>query len=187
MNDSPIIYAFKNMQVPLMIVGSEGQISHCNGATGDLFGYGSEELTGRPVSDVLPIETLAELNAFIEPPAIDAIVKGMIGRSKSGSPVVLGVHITAWTDREQGLQHALVLRDISAELAADQITKKELKLAHNAIKGARIGVFEYDTITDTMTVSEIWRDLLGLASSDNVDVAWESGAEGWADRLPPQS
>lgn len=180
MDDSPIIDAFMNMQVPLMIVGPEGRVSHCNQATARMFGYSCADLAGRSICDILPVASLEELNGFIKPPAIDVLVKGMIGRQKSGDPVLLAAQITAWTDGQLGLQHALALRDITDEMEAERQAQEKLKLADNAIKGARIGVFQYDAITDTMIVSEICRALLGLAPTDDVDVQQE-----WRERVHP--
>lgn len=180
MDDAPIIHAFKQMQVPLMIVGPDGAILRCNRATDRLFGYGDGDLMGRPVFDVLPVASVAELNAFIEAPAIDAIVKGMIGRSRNGNPLPLAVHITAWSDAERGLQHALVLRDVTEEMELVRQSKDELKRANNVIRGARIGVFDYDSDTNAVIVSDIWRELLELDASDTTDVQEE-----WRARVHP--
>lgn len=173
MDDTPIINAFKHMQVSLMIVGPDGSILHCNRATNRLFGYGGDDLMGRPVFDVLPVTSVAELHAFIEAPAIDAIVKGMIGRTLGGDPIPLAVQMTVWSDAEYGLQHALILRDITDEIDAARLVKDERKRTDNAISGARIGIFEYDSVADTVIVSDIWRELLELDGSDAIDVQQE--------------
>ncbi len=172
----PIIDAFKHMQVPLMIVGPDGMIVHCNRATNSLFGYGDDGLMGRLVFNVLPIASVAKLNALITPPAMDAVIKGMIGQKRGGNAIPLEIHVTAWSDGERGLLHALVLRDISEELVSDQLSKDELERANSAIKGARIGVFEYNPVADTVIVSDIWRELLELDDSDGIDVqqAWRA-------------
>lgn len=180
MDDSPIIHAFKQMQIPLMIVGPDGAILHCNSATHRLFGYDGDDLLGRPVSEVLQVVSVDELNARIEPPAIDAIIKDVMGRSKTGSPIPLVVQVTAWSNAERGLQHALALRDVTDEIEAARFAKAELARANNAIKGARIGVFEYNPVEDTMIVSDIWRELLELEPSDGVDVQVE-----WRGRVHP--
>jgi PAS domain S-box-containing protein len=180
MDDSPIIHAFKHMQVPLMIVGPDGAILHCNSATHRLFGYDGDDLMGRPVIDVLSVASVEELNAHIEPPAIDVIIKDMGGRKKSGDPIPLAIHMTAWNDAVRGLQHALVLRDVTEEMEAARLARDELARANNAIKGARIGVFEYNPSADTVIVSDIWRDLLELDPSDTVDVQVE-----WRGRVHP--
>lgn len=180
MDDSSIINAFRHMQVPLMIVGPDGAIQYCNDATHRLFGYDGDDLMGRPASLVLPVASVAELNAHIEAPAIDAIIKDMVGTKKNGSPIPLAVHMTASNDAIGGLQHALVLRDITDEMDAACLAKNELTRANSAIKGARIGVFEYNPLTDTVIVSDIWRELLELEPTDEVDVQVE-----WRERVHP--
>ena len=180
MDDTAIIHAFKQMQVPLMIVGPDGAILHCNSATHRLFGYDGDDLMGRPVSEVLSIASVDELNARIEPPAIDAIIKDVMGRSKTGSSIPLVLQVTAWINVGRGLQYALALRDVTDEIDAARFAKDELARANNAIKGARIGVFEYNPVADTVIVSEIWRELLELEASDGVDVQVE-----WRGRVHP--
>jgi PAS domain S-box-containing protein len=88
--------------------------------------------------------------------------------------------MTAWNDAVRGLQHALVLRDVTEEMEAARLARDELARANNAIKGARIGVFEYNPSADTVIVSDIWRDLLELDPSDTVDVQVE-----WRGRVHP--
>lgn len=179
-DDSLIINAFKHMQVPLMIVGPDGSILHCNGATNRLFGYLDDGLMGRTVFEVLPVASVSELNAFIEPLAIDANVAGVIGRNRDGSPVPLAIQITAWENAENGLQHALALRDITDDLEAKQLAKHELLRANRAINGARIGVYEYNAVADTVIVSDIWRELLELEDSDTMDIQ-----KAWRERVHP--
>ncbi|WP_299794418.1 PAS domain S-box protein [uncultured Marivita sp.] len=171
MDDAPIIHAFKRMQMPLMIIGPDGLILHCNRATQHLFGYGGDDLIGRPVFEVLQVASVAELNAHIKAPAVDAIIKDMSGWNRSGELIPLAVHMTAWSDAERGLQHALVLRDITDEMEAARLAKDELMRANSAIRGARIGVFEYNPVADTVIVSDVWRELLELEDED-VQKAW---------------
>jgi len=180
MDDTVIIHAFKQMQIPLMIIGPDGAILHCNSATHRLFGYDGDELMGRPVSEVLSVASVDELNARIEPPAIDAIIKDVMGRSKTGNSIPLVVQVTAWSNAERGLQHALALRDVTDEIEAARFAKAELARGNNAIKGAEIGVFEYNPIADTVIVSDVWRNLLELEASDGVDVQVE-----WRGRVHP--
>ena len=180
MNDSSIIQAFQHMKVPLMILGPQGAILHGNSATHNLFGYDDGDLTGRTVVEVLQIASTEQLAAHIRPPAFDALIKDIVGRKKGGQPIPLAIQLTVWTDPAGGLHHALVLRDITDEANVHRISRDELARANMAIKGARIGVFEYNTVADTVTVSDLWRDLLELQSSDNVDVQTE-----WRGRVHP--
>ncbi|WP_226549566.1 PAS domain S-box protein [Celeribacter naphthalenivorans] len=181
LKDSPIIQAFKRMQVALMILGSGGQILHSNHKANRLFGYDEDELITRDICDVLCVESVAELNAFIEPPAVDTLIKKIAGRHKNGETLILSVHVSLWIDADLGQQHALVLRDISKELKAQTSVRDELQRANNAIVGAQIGVFEYNPVDDTVIVSNIWRELLELDPSDDVDVQVE-----WRGRVHPE-
>ena len=180
LDDSPIINAFKRIQVALMIVGPTGRILHCNPAADSLFGYDSGKLMGRPVFDVLSVTSVAELSAYIEPPAIDAIIKGIAGRTANGQKILLGAQMTVWTEDENGLQHALVLRDIADEVSAERRSRSELERANNAIVGAKIGVFDYVRKTESVNVSDLWRELLGVDSVDSDDLKRE-----WLSKVHP--
>ena len=180
LDDSPIINAFKRIQVALMIVGPTGRILHCNPAADSLFGYDSGKLVGRPVFDVLAVTSVAELGAYIEPPAIDAIIKGIAGRTANGQKILLGAQMTVWTEAENGLQHALVLRDIADEVSAERRSRSELERANNAIVGAKIGVFDYVRKTESVNVSDLWRELLGVDSVDSDDLKRE-----WLSKVHP--
>lgn len=180
MDDAPIIGAFKHMQVPLMIVGPDGSILNCNDAAGRLFDISRDDLMRMAVTDILSIASVEELNAHIEPPAIDATIKDILGRRSDGMLMPLGIQMTAWSDEKQGLQHALVLRDITDDIEAARAAKEALMRANSAITGARIGVFEYDRDARKVFVSGIWRELLGLANEDAEEVEAR-----WRERVHP--
>lgn len=180
MDESAILSAFKFIRVPLMIVGQDGAILHCNDAAARLFGYSVHALSGRPVFDVLPVASVAELNALIAPGADDVIIQGMMGQKRSGSEVSLGIHITAWSDEEHGPRHAMVLRDITDQIKAEELAKDDLSLANSAIKIARIGVFGFNPVTDAVTVSSIWCDIMGLDPHAQIDFREE-----WISRIHP--
>lgn len=174
MDDSSVANAFKRMQIPLLILAPDGEILHCNDASNCLFGLNSGNLLGRSVCDFLPVSSLAELNAYIKPPAIDANIMGMIGRKKNGDPIVLGIYITAWSDPQQGLQHILYLRDVEQELNAERLKSEELARVSSAVKGARIGVIEFNAITKTLFFSDIAKQLLEIdaLTSDEMRSQW---------------
>ncbi len=180
MDDSNIIRAFKQMQVPLMIVGPKGEIVHYNAAASRLFGYDADELTERAVFDVLPVTSVSELRTHVEPPDVDAVISGMRGRKKNGDQFPLLVHLSFWSDPEQGYQYALMLRDITEEAEATRSAEDEMIRADSALRGARIGVFEYNPLADTIIVNGIWRALMELEDDDPVDVQIE-----WRKRVHP--
>lgn len=181
MNDQHIRNAFDHAGVAILLINPQGEIAVCNPAANLLFGYESDGLLRHHVSDVLPIASPEDLNALVVPPARDIVVRGMKSLGKSGDPMQLAVHITPWTDSEHQLQHTLVLRDITAELEAESLAREKLTLSNNAVVGARIGVFEYDPTTDTVIVSDIWRELIELDP-------WETGnlQLEWRGRVNPE-
>ena len=73
-----------------------------------------------------------------------------------------------------------MFRDTSGELDAERSAMDELRRANNAITGARIGVFEYDPISENIVVSDMWREVLELEPSESVDVQEE-----WRSRVHP--
>ncbi|WP_108485115.1 PAS domain-containing sensor histidine kinase [Oceaniglobus ichthyenteri] len=180
MEKSPIIDAFKRMQVPLMIVGADGRILECNQATEHLFAYPHGQLVGRATREILPDASLEWLQAQIVPPAIDTVIKGMTGRTRDGDTMLLAANVTAWTDSERGLQHALVLRDITLDASAEKLARNQMKRTNDAIIGAGIAVFEYNRVTDTIIVCDQWRAILELEQSEPVDMRNE-----WRGRVHP--
>ncbi len=173
--DTPIIYAFKNMHVPLMIVGPDGIITQCNEASDRLFAYDGDSLKGQSVFDILPFKSVAELNALMKPPAINAVIKGMIGRNRKGKQILLAANVTVWTDAEHGLQHALALTDIGEDYLLSRASTNELQRANNAIKGARIGVFEFNAVDNSVIVSGIWREVTEIDAPDaDILTAWRA-------------
>lgn len=177
MNDRLIIDAFKNMPVPLMIVGPAGEIRHSNQANDRLFGYDKGSLSGLPLSDVLPDVSCESMNARAQPAA--AVSKtDIVGRSRHGVVLRLRPMMTAWTTAEHGLQYALLLQSVDANVQAEWLARER---ARNAIEGARIAVFEYNRHTDTVTICDIWRELLELKSSEDTNVR-----EVWRSRVHPE-
>lgn len=179
MEHSPILQAFKYVGVPVFTIASDGSVSHSNTAADNLFGYTNDSMTGQKISHLLPVESVAELHSFIHPPAIDANIRMMMAKSKDGSPLPLAVYLTSWTD-EKGLQHAVIVRDISEEMKLQKVTTNELKRANTAILAAKIGVFEHFPKENRTVVSQSWRHLIGLADDDTADVQEE-----WRSRVHP--
>jgi PAS domain S-box-containing protein len=173
MDDALVIDAFEHIQVPLIIIGPDGVVARCNAAANRMFGYDDSDMTGGSVFDTLPFRSVAELNALIQPPAVDTIVKGVTGRKRNGETILLAMNLTAWTDAERGPLHALALTDIGEDYLLNRASKDELERANSAIRGARIGIFEYNPVDDSVIVSDIWRALTELDTPvEDVQADW---------------
>jgi PAS domain S-box-containing protein len=73
-----------------------------------------------------------------------------------------------------------VLRDVAAERETARLQQNDLIQSDNAIRGANIGVFEYDIAKQTVAVSDIWRRMLELGPDEQLDVQLE-----WRSRVHP--
>ena len=161
-----------------MTVDASGKISHSNSAADSLFGYDCSTM-GMQVSDLIDVSSVEALNSYIHPPEIDAHIQLMMGMTRTGGQVPIAIHLTAWTD-EDGLQHAMILRNLTEFVKAEKATSIELKRANIAINSAQIGVFEYFPIEDRAVVSGMWRKLMELDRDDPVDTQYE-----WRSRVHP--
>jgi PAS domain S-box-containing protein len=180
MTDLSIINAFNNIKLPLLIIGQDGGLLHSNFAADCLFGYGRGELMGQPVFNILPVTSVLELNALIPESASSVIIEDITGSQLCGSSLRLAGQLTAWTDAEQGLQHAMVLRDVSEEKRVHHAMNVELVRNNNAITSAGIGVFEYGLPANTAKGPDIWRALMDLDETDSFDMR-----ESWFPRCHP--
>ncbi len=161
-----------------MTIDAAGYISHSNAAADNLFGYDSSTM-GMKVSDLIDVPSVEVLNSYIHPPEIDANIQLIMGKTSTGGQVPIAIHLTAWTD-EDGLQHAMILRNLTEFVKAEKATSIELKRANTAINAAQIGVFEYFPIEDRAVVSGMWRKLMELDRDDPVDTQNE-----WRSRVHP--
>ena len=178
MDDLPILQAFKHIGVPVFTVAADGSVSHSNNAADTIFGY-SDSIVGQNIADLLQVASISALNSFIVPPAIDANIKLMMGTTEKGDAIPLSVYMTSWSDGN-GLQHAIIVRNLTDEMAKKKMSDGELKRANTAIYSAQIGVFEYMPIEDRAIVSGVWRTLMELDDTQDVDTQEE-----WRSRVHP--
>ncbi|WP_164512222.1 PAS domain-containing sensor histidine kinase [Oceaniglobus ichthyenteri] len=163
-----------------MIIAPNGQILQSNQPNDILFGYDIGHLAGRRMSDVLSIKTVAELNGYIAAPSVCTIIEGLTGTTATGDTLLLRAHVTAWTDADNGIYHALLLSDIDEERDAERVSRVELERANNAIKGARIAIWDFNCVTNTVAVCDLWREILEICSYDSAVIQ-----EAWRARLHP--
>lgn len=145
-----------------------------------LFGFVPSDLIGKPVSDFLPLDpivTQALDQAPITPPGVVAEVTM---RDKENRELAVAVYAVRWTDPEGKTLTTLFIRDAALEKQVTRSKHNQLVQSDNAIRGARIGVFEYDPVADTVSVSDIWRHMLEISPKEQLDVQQE-----WRSRVHP--
>lgn len=112
-----------------VIVDAAGKIVIVNAQAVALFGYPREELLGLPVDELLPERSRARHRAqraqYEAAPATKAMSErhGMKGRRKDGSEFFSAVSLSP-LDTTQGHFITAVIRDITAELVAEQALKR---------------------------------------------------------------
>jgi PAS domain S-box-containing protein len=182
MDDTLIIDAFNHNEVPQMIVGPKGTILHCNNATHCMLGYDGDDLLGRSIADIFPSVSVVDLKKFIKPPAKATLIKEMIGQKQNGTPVPLSINMATWNDDQKGLMHVLSLRDVSEDLEICCHKTEMCDRIHSAVEAARIGIFEYDPISEDLRLSNVWRELLELENVSIPDIEKE-----WQSRVHPEN
>ena len=145
-----------------------------------LLGFDPDELIGRPISTFLPLEPIKSLvldQAPVKPPGV---VIEVTARDKASRELPLAVNAVRWTDPGGRCLTTVFIRDTASEKEVARITQNQLVQSDNAIRGANIGVFEYDPATDSVTVSDIWHRMLELDPEEQLDVQQE-----WRSRVHP--
>jgi len=164
---------FETAGIAIIVLDEQGLVLFCNPAACALLEYEMPALKGCSVEDLLPGYGTTKLHALTKPPGYVCTLRDIKGCTRAGRSIPLALHITRWRDTAPSGRYTLILRSIAEELEQERATQLELAQSANAIKGSRIGVFEYDVAADHVTASEIWRDLMGLEVAEDVDLKAE--------------
>jgi PAS domain S-box-containing protein len=103
--------AFEAAPTGMIMVNSDGSIQLANRRLGELFGYAVEELTGKPISVLLPERHRAihpaHVQGYLAAPELRAMGQGrdLSGRHRDGSefPVEIGLNPVTWRERRMVL------------------------------------------------------------------------------------
>ncbi|MEO1140129.1 MAG: PAS domain S-box protein [Pseudomonadota bacterium] len=180
-NDKMLKKLVDTVGAALLGVSSEGRIVVANPAAARLFGYGSKELHTLLISDLLPAWGSEKFDIPNLSSDAEAVMRPVAGRHKTGGQLVLDAQITQTTRQADGLCYALVLRNIAAELKAEELNRNEVQRMVYAVQGAKIGIFELDMLKGTSVVSGAWRELMGVAPDEEIDTQAE-----WRARVHPE-
>ena len=181
MDNTLIADAVSAAEIAVLVLDAADRVRESNPAATRLLGHLPEDLIGMHVSAFLPLAlATAPWSSSPTQTPHQGAVEYITGRNKANQPISLAVTIARWTDSAGCVYSAVIMRDAATEREIDQIRQKGLIRSDNAIRGANIGVFEYDLATDAISVSDIWRQLLELAPGEDLDVQLE-----WRSRVHP--
>ncbi|MGV8989002.1 MAG: PAS domain S-box protein [Cypionkella sp.] len=168
----------------ILVLDEADRIIECNPPAARLLGLAPNDLTGMPVSGYLPWQTTRTPDKNPEQATPQGAPKAVAQDTTSRNGVdrlhSLAIDVVRWADPAGRARSTVIMRDAAAEKEIARIAQNDLIQSDNAIRGANIGVFEYDPITQTVTVSPIWRQMLELDPGDELDVQAE-----WASRVHP--
>jgi PAS domain S-box-containing protein len=146
-----------------------------------LLGVVPQDLIGTPVADLLPMGPIRALTLEQGGPRPKGPVIEVTLRDKDRGPALpVAVNAMAWTAEDGRRLTTVFLRDIAVEKEIARQAQNQLVRSDNAIRGANIGVFEYDPATNTVEVSDIWRRMLEISPREKLDVQKE-----WRSRVHP--
>lgn len=180
MTESLLDKAVKAAGLGVLVLDDAGRIIEGTKAAADLLGRDVGGLIGQPIVAVLPIsaETVLALEDVPSVPVKKVIEVKL--RSAADHRDALAVELVHWADPDGRRWTTAVLHDVSTQTELARVAQRELIRSDHAIRGANIGVFEYDIRTDSVSVSPIWRRMLELELFENTDVQQE-----WRQRVHP--
>src|SRR3989338_2463451 len=157
--------AIKGAGIAALVLEGVDRILGCTDAAGRLLGYNPDQLIGLPITSFLP--------EYPENGIGLGQTQELTVQSPAGAPLSLDANIVRWTDPAGQNRTTVILREAAVEREVARITQNELIQSDNAIRGANIGVFEYDTATKSVSVSSIWRKMLELEPDETLDLQAE--------------
>lgn len=140
--------------VPVIRSGPDGRIALSNAAANTLFGYDLCTAPGLSIDDLFPDVSVPDLAARIVPPATTIALDAATARRHDGRLLVVRMQVSAWTDARDGTHHTVVMEDPRATAVDGGPGRIEMELDSNAVEAARIGVFSYRPIEDSVEVSQ---------------------------------
>jgi len=168
--------------VGILLLDAGGRILALNRAAEPIFGAAPADLLGRPLTDLVPIESIARLWL---PSAAETAALSPQGRRfriprAGGQDVYVEIQLNSWRTDDGQSRFTAIIRDITVRQLAEMRLQQAERRWNMALTGAHIAVFDVNLIERTQIVSDNWLTLMGYppdadAGSANIRKIWEEG------------
>ncbi|MDP3341031.1 PAS domain S-box protein [Frigidibacter sp.] len=168
--------------VGILLLDAGGRILALNRAAEPIFGAAAAELIGRPLTDLVPIESIARLWL---PSAAEAAALPQQGRRfrirrGDGLEVYIELQLNSWRTDDGQSRFTAIIRDITVRQLAEMRLQQAERRLNMALTGAHIAVFDVNLVERTQIVSDNWLMLMGYPPETSVSAAdirriWEEG------------
>jgi PAS domain S-box-containing protein len=161
----------QNSPDAIMRLSLDGIFQSWNPGAERLFGYTRDEMIGRPVSVLVPPDRSEELTPIVKmarggvaPPPFETV-----RLRKDGTRVDVEILISPILESGRVIATTGVLRDITERKAAAERLRRKAELLALAQEGARMGVFEWDLVTNRAVWMPEMEELMGMKLEDRPD------------------
>ncbi len=150
----------ENAADPILTVDEGGTVRSFNPAAERTFGYPASEVSGRPVTALVP-------------DGLDAAAgrDGAVGRRKNGAPFPLEGTVGRY-QRAGRTRFTAVLRDITARREAEEALRRERAFAESLIDAVQAMIVVLDGSGRVLRLNPYSAELLGFAGEDAVGADW---------------
>jgi PAS domain S-box-containing protein len=171
---------FESAEDAIIITNAEGAITYSNPATSTLFNYPWEKLNGLRLQSLLSEwngnsteQLFRQLIRFRKHKSGPKLVQGK-GVTRSGNSFNVEITHSVW---EQSGRHffSFIIRDVTARLEMQQFLDQVEERYQLSVKGAGIGVWDWDVQSGHVHFNDIWAEMLGYQPDDIEPhvAAWE--------------
>lgn len=165
----------------IVLLDEAGTILFANEAAIRLFGYGNDELVGRPLSWLLDGATAAYFRQGDQGGARDSFRGEVRATDRTDRVVVLDLQVNAWETADGRRCYTALMTDVTDKRHVEQQLQDTQRRLELALIGAKIGVFDIDLRTGKSIVSMTWKTLFGFPPEAEVDAQQE-----WLKRVHPE-
>ena len=166
--------------IAILVLDESHRIIGGNPPAGLLLGRDPDDLIGQPLSAFLALSPPTIPDDGFAQATLQGALQEMGGHERSNGLQSVAVNVVRWTDPAGNIRSTVIIRDDAIVREATRIRQNDLIQSDHAIRGANIGVFEYDPANQSVSISDIWRQMLEIQPEETLDAQVE-----WRSRVHP--